>query len=50
MKCTGQRPPLPPVQPPIIIREAPPKVPPAVGTQGTMRKLIEEKKKKSLNL
>ncbi len=30
----GQRPPPPPVLSPIVIREAPPKMPPAVGTQG----------------
>jgi hypothetical protein len=32
----GQRPPPPPTLPPIVIREAPPKMPAAVGTQGIM--------------
>ncbi len=32
----GQRPPPPPILSPVVIREAPPKMPPAVGTQGTI--------------
>ncbi len=32
----GQRPPPPPTLSPVVIREAPPKMPPAVGTQGTI--------------
>lgn len=31
----GQRPPPPPTLPPLVIREAPPNLPPTVGTQGT---------------
>jgi hypothetical protein len=37
----GQRPPPPPTLPPLVIREAPPKMPPAVGTQSTI--IITEK-------
>jgi hypothetical protein len=47
---TGQRPPPPPVLPPLIIREAPPKIPPTLGPQGKMinQKNIQTKKKKTL--